>query len=131
MPDNDVTITGSFSANQYTVKFDANGGSECENITVTYDGKYTDLPTTTRTGYTFDGWYDGSTKVTADTVVKTTADQTLTARWTANKYTVTFDANGGSACEDITVTYGGKYPTLPGSDEGGYTFEVGLMARRR
>ena len=123
MPDNDVTITGSFSANQYTVKFDANGGSECENITVTYDGKYTDLPTTTRTGYTFDGWYDGSTKVTADTVVKTTADQTLTARWTANKYTVTFDANGGSACEDITVTYGGKYPTLPAPTKEGYTFE--------
>ena len=123
MPDNDVTITGSFSANQYTVKFDANGGSECENITVTYDGKYTDLPTTTRTGYTFDGWYDGSTKVTADTVVKITADQTLTARWTANKYTVMFDANGGSACEDITVTYDGKYPTLPAPTKEGYTFD--------
>ena len=123
MPDNNVTITGSFSANTYTVKFNANGGSECENITVTYDGKYTHLPTTTRTGYTFDGWYDGSTKVTADTVVKITADQTLTARWTANKYTVTFDANGGSACEDITVTYGGKYPTLPAPTKEGYTFE--------
>ena len=123
MPDNDVTITGGYTANTYTVKFNANGGSECEDITVTYDGKYTDLPTTTRTGYTFDGWYDGSTKVTAGTDVKTTADQTLTARWTANKYTVTFDANGGSACEDITVTYGGKYPTLPAPTKEGYTFD--------
>ena len=123
MPDNDVTITGSFSANQYTVKFDANGGSECENITVTYDGKYTDLPTTTRTGYTFDGWYDGSTKVTADTGVKITADQTLTARWTANTYTVKFDSDGGSACKEITVTYDGKYPTLPAPTKEGYTFE--------
>ena len=123
MPDNDVTITGSFSANQYTVKFNANGGNECEDITVTYDGKYTNLPTTTRTGYTFDGWYDGSTKVTAGTIVKITADQTLTAKWTANKYTVTFDANGGSACEDITVTYDGKYPTLSAPTKEGYTFE--------
>ena len=123
MPDNDVTITGGYTANTYTVKFNANGGNECEDITVTYDGKYTDLPTTTRTGYTFDGWYDGSTKVTADTDVKITADQTLTARWTANKYTVTFDANGGSACEDITVTYGGKYPTLPAPTKEGYTFK--------
>ena len=123
MPDNDVTITGGYTANTYTVKFNANGGNECEDITVTYDGKYTDLPTTTRTGYTFDGWYDGSTKVTADTDVKITADQTLTARWTANKYTVTFDANGGSACEDITVTYGGKYPTLPAPTKEGYTFD--------
>ena len=123
MPDNDVTITGGYTANTYTVKFDANGGSECEDITVTYDGKYTDLPTTTRTGYTFDGWYDGSTKVTADTVVKITADQTLTARWTANKYTVTFDANGGSACKEITVTYDGKYPTLPAPTKEGYTFK--------
>ena len=123
MPDNDVTISGSFSANQYTVKFNANGGSECENITVTYDGKYTDLPTTTRTGYTFDGWYDGSTKVTAGTVVKTTADQTLTAKWTVNTYTVKFNANGGSACEEITVTYDGKYPTLPAPTKEGYTFK--------
>ena len=123
MPDNDVTITGGYTANTYTVKFNANGGSECENITVTYDGKYTDLPTTTRTGYTFDGWYDGSTKVTADTDVKTTADQTLTAKWTANQYTVTFDANGGSACKEITVTYDGEYPTLPAPTKEGYTFE--------
>ena len=123
MPDNDVTITGGYTANTYTVKFNANGGSECEDITVTYDGKYTDLPTTTRTGYTFDGWYDGSTKVTADTDVKTTADQTLTAKWTANQYTVKFDSDGGSACEDITVTYGGKYPTLPAPTKEGYTFD--------
>ena len=123
MPDNDVTITGGYTANTYTVKFNANGGSECEDITVIYDGKYTDLPTTTRTGYTFDGWYDGSTKVTADTDVKITADQTLAAKWTANKYTVTFDANGGSACEDITVTYGGKYLTLPAPTKEGYTFK--------
>ena len=123
MPDNDVTITGGYTANTYTVKFNANGGSECEDITVTYDGKYTDLPTTTRTGYTFDGWYDGSTKVTADTDVKTTADQTLTAKWTANTYTVKFDSDGGSACKEITVTYDGKYPTLPAPTKEGYTFE--------
>ena len=123
MPDNDVTITGGYTANTYTVKFNANGGNECEDITVTYDGKYTDLPTTTRTGYTFDGWYDGSTKVTADTDVKITADQTLTARWTANTYTVKFDSDGGSACKEITVTYDGKYPTLPAPTKEGYTFE--------
>ena len=123
MPDSDVTITGSFSANQYTVKFNANGGSACKDITVTYDGKYTDLPTTTRTGYTFDGWYDGSTKVTADTDVKITADQPLTARWTANKYTVTFDSDGGSACESKTVTYDQPYSTLPKPTKEGYTFE--------
>ena len=123
MPDNDVTITGGYTANTYTVKFNANGGNECEDITVTYDGKYTHLPTTTRTGYTFDGWYDGSTKVTAGTVVKTTADQTLTARWTANTYTVKFDSDGGSACKEITVTYDGKYPTLPAPTKEGYTFD--------
>ena len=123
MPDNDVTITGGYTANTYTVKFNANGGSECKDITVTYDGKYTDLPTTTRTGYTFDGWYDGSTKVTAGTIVKITADQTLTAKWTANTYTVKFNANGGSACKEITVTYDDKYPTLPAPTKEGYTFE--------
>ena len=122
MPDKDVTITGSYTANQYTVTFNANGGSECGDITVTYDRKYSALPETTRTGYTFNGWYDGSTQVTADTDVKITADQTLTAKWTANTYTVTFNADGGSACAAITVTYDGKYPTLPNPTREGYTF---------
>ena len=49
----------------------------------------------TRVGFTFDGWKDGEgTAFTATTPV--TADITVYAQWAASKYTVTFEANGGS-----------------------------------
>lgn len=58
------------------------------------------LPSVTRTGYTFDGWYTAATGGTKVGVVGTpytpTASVTLYAHWTACPYTVVFDANGGS-----------------------------------
>ena len=44
-----------------------------------------------------------------------TADTTVTAVYTSNSYTVSFNANGGSAIDSITVTYGEKYGRLPSS----------------
>ena len=53
-----TTLTASATANNYTLTFDANGGSVGTTTkTVTYGNIYTDLPTPTRTGYTFGGWY--------------------------------------------------------------------------
>lgn len=64
----------------------ADGGNTTENKQVTYDSKYGELPTPTRTGYTFKGWYtaeaDGQgTKVDANTIVATADNHTLHARW--------------------------------------------------
>ena len=79
----------------------ANEGSE---ITLTEN-------TFTKTGYTFTEWTtktDGSGDKYADEdKIKLTANTTLYAQWTANNYTVTFDANGGSdnAPENISATY--------------------------
>ena len=121
------TLYARWTANGYTVTLDANGGNVSPNsIAVTYGGKYDGLPTPTRTGHTFAGWYTaktGGTQVTKDTVVSLAANQTLYARWTANGYTVTLDANGGSVSPDsITVTYGGKYDNLPTPTWTGHTF---------
>ena len=49
-----------------------------------YGNKYYSLPTPTRYGYTFDGWYTkitGGTEVTRDTTVATAANHTLYAHW--------------------------------------------------
>lgn len=72
--------------NAVAVTFDANGGSVgTTSSSVTYGGTYGTLPTPeTRTGYTFNGWYtasSGGTKVTEDTIVTITADQTLYGYW--------------------------------------------------
>lgn len=114
------------------VTFDANGGTltDAEKTKiVTVGSVYNALPTPTKTGYSFDGWYDGSTKITSASKVTKTANHTLTALWkakTPTTVTVTFDPNGGtvSASEKTkTVTVGNAYGQLPVPTRSGYTFE--------
>ena len=120
---------------EYTVTFDANGGSVSPASVTTKDGKLESLPTPTHGGYDFLGWYTeetGGEKVTTDTVF--TKDTTIYAHWqkqAAQEYTVTFDANGGSVSPASVTTKDGKLESLPtptydGSDFlGWYTEETG------
>ena len=64
---------------EFTITFDAAGGTTPASQT-TVDGKLTSLPTSTRDGYDFLGWYTaGGDRVTTGTVFA--ADTTLYARW--------------------------------------------------
>ena len=64
---------------EFTITFDAAGGTTPASQT-TVDGKLTSLPTSTRDGYDFLGWYTaGGDRVTTDTVFA--ADTTLYAYW--------------------------------------------------
>ena len=116
-----------WNANTYPVIFNANGGSTSTNKkTVTYAKTYGTLPAPTRTGYTFKGWYtaaSGGTKVTSSSTVSITAKQTLYAQWSANTYTITFNANGGiTSSSSKSVTYNGTYGDLPTPTKDGYSF---------
>ena len=85
-----------------TVNYNYNGGSgsvasfttSCTNQTIT-------LPTATRTGYDFNGWYNAATSGTrvggaGDTYEPATSPVTLYAQWTKQIYSISFHANGGS-----------------------------------
>ena len=97
------SITLNIATTKYTLTLDANGGSLSqgeENKTIGFNGTYGTLPTPTRTGYTFNGWYTAATdgnQVTADTVVEEGKDHTLYAHWTANTYIVRFNINDAGA----------------------------------
>ena len=71
---------------KFTVTFDANGGSVSpETMETDENGKLSALPTPTRDGCTFDGWYDakdGGSKVPADKIY--TESTTIYAHWTKN-----------------------------------------------
>ena len=120
------TLYAHWTRISYEVKFDANGGiGTCKPINVFHGDTYGELPTLTREGYEFAGWFtaekDG-TLVTADTVV--TASHTLYAHWTANEYTVTFDANKGTVTPtEMKVRHGDAYGKLPTPTLDGYTFD--------
>lgn len=131
-----ATCTVTPASVTYPVTFNPNGGRVSQASKVVTIGKtYGTLPTPNRTGYSFDGWYTkeiGGTKVTETTTVGTNPPATLYAHWTAKKYLVTLNANGGKidttsgqvSTKSYTATYGSKYNFLPRPIRtGGYNFD--------
>ena len=121
------TIYARWDANDYTVTFNGNSGTPSyTSKTVTFDSMYGSLPTASRVGYTFLGWYTaqtGGTLVTSSTKVAIAGNHTLYARWRANTLTVYYDANGGSVSPSSkNVIYDGTYGTLARPSRAGYTF---------
>ena len=115
-----VTYYAQWTANirSYTATFNGNGGStpSPSTITKTYDSELGTLPTCSRTGYTFLGWYtasSGGTKISSTT--KITGTVTYYAQWSINSYTFTFDKNGGNTPSITTITkeYNTAIGTLP------------------
>ena len=117
--------TGSFGTTiKYTVTYDANGGDCGQTVGyATSAATAVTLPTPTRSGYTFKGWFtaaSGGTRVGgAGDSYTPAANITLYAQWGA-PVTITFDANGGN-CNVSSVTTGGNYK-LPDATKDGYTF---------
>jgi uncharacterized repeat protein (TIGR02543 family) len=102
----------------YTATFNGNGGGtpSPSTITKTYGSELGTLPTCSRTGYTFLGWYtasSGGTKISSTT--KITGTVTYYAQWSINSYTLTYNVNGGNAVSPASksVQYGSAYGTLP------------------
>ena len=107
---NGKVIYAHWSANSYTLTANANGGSipatsgwtgtgTTATKSVKYDSSYGTLPTPTKVGYTFSGWYDAvsnGNKVSTTTIMDNIKGKTIYAHWTANTYSIKFDANGGS-----------------------------------
>ena len=122
----DHTLTAKWNASGYTVTYNANGGTVTPSSAgVTYDSTYSSLPTPSRTGYTFTGWYTsstGGTKVENTTKVTTASNHSIYAHWSANTYTVTFVYGNGSANTTTNVTYNSAYGELPSPTRTGYIF---------
>lgn len=108
------TVSVSVAAKtSYTVKYNANGGSGTPSNQTKWYGTTLTLSSTkpTRTGYTFKGWGTSASATTvsyaAGASYTANAAITLYAIWTANTYTVKYNANRGSgAPSNQTKTYG-------------------------
>lgn len=117
--DTDVAV----KPTEYNINYELNGGVNASNPATYTFGKEVVLKNPTKKGYTFKGWFNGSTNV--DSVsAKNLGDITLTAKWEVNKYTVTF--NEGVKSQKIEYSKFATVPTEPVKND--YIF-VGWYSR--
>ncbi len=119
-----LTLTAHWNeGDAFTATLDANGGQVSEtSINVQYDHNYS-LPDATRLGYTFDGWYDGSTKVNSMETWKYITNKTFVAHWTIINYSINYILNGGTNNSNNPSTYTVEDTiTFSAPNKTGYTF---------
>jgi len=95
----DSTLYAVWSANEYTITFDAAGGTGSQTLTLAY-GSVLTAPEVSRTGFAFTGWQPELPPVVPP------EDITYTAQWSPNSYTVTFDATPGNGSVSYSLAYG-------------------------
>lgn len=110
-----MTLTAKFEVEIYTLTFDSNGGTPVAPITGDYATDVVAPTSPTREGYTFTGW----SPVLPETMPA--GNQTYTAAWIANDYTITFDVDGGSVLESLTQAYDSEL-VLPVPAKDGFNF---------
>ena len=112
----DMTLTAKWTANSYTITFDTDGGSAVAPIMQDYGTAIAAPANPTREGYTFIGWNK------AIPATMPAGDMTIKAQWRINRYTVTFDTDGGSEIAPITQDYGTAITAPADPTREGYTF---------
>ena len=103
-----------------TVTFSVDGAETKQTVA---EGEKASKPTDpTKTGYTFAGWYNGETAFDFNTAI--TANITLTAKWSAITYSITYALDGGTNADANPATYTIESDdiTLSSASKTGYTF---------
>ena len=118
MPAQNITVTANYVIKTYTITFYSDG-AEYDTIVVNY-GDTVNRPTDpTKQYYTFNEWQDAQGN-SVDFSAPIYEDKNYYADFTHNKYTVTFNANGGTNVSSIEVFGGDKIGTLPSTTKEGY-----------
>lgn len=131
MPNRDLTLTGQWDLITYSISYDNNGGTGGGNpstFNVTQAVSFTNNPT--RTGWVLAGWDTDGDVETAEITTSGFAlgayaeDLNLTAVWTQNIYTLTYNSADGSAVADKTFTYNQTLDStyFPAPTRAGYNF---------
>ncbi|HEV2427448.1 MAG TPA: InlB B-repeat-containing protein [Acidimicrobiales bacterium] len=127
-PSQDTTLYAQWTPDVYTVTFNAGSGSVTPtSLTYTVGTTGISLPTPTSTGYTFSGWFTAATGGTlvglAGASFAPAQSTTVYAQWSADSFTVTYNAGGGTVSPtSAPFTVGGTSLALPTPTFAGYTF---------
>ena len=102
----DLKLTAKWNdGNKYTISLNPNSGTVSQTTIDVQYGRYYTLPTPERKGYTFNGWFSGSTNVDTYGIWSYPTIQSLTASWSITNYTITYNLNGGTNNSSNPVAY--------------------------
>ena len=119
-------VAYTYTRKTYTVTFVSDGGSQVPQQSVMYEANAEKPADPVKEGCTFAGWYIGETAFNFASPI--TGDTTLTAKWTANKYTIKFVNYDGTVLQSSDYEYGavpaynGAVPTKPDDADHSYVF---------
>jgi uncharacterized repeat protein (TIGR02543 family) len=116
MPAENITVYAFWKINKYNISFFTYENILVTSITEDYGTNIIIPDEPTREGYTFNGW-DANVPT-----IMPSENLTLTATWTINAYTITFDTDGGSAVSAITQNYDTTVTIPSAPTKEGYTF---------
>ena len=131
--ESDTILYARWNVNQYEITLDKNGGTGGQNtVKVEYNTNIPKVLVPSRTGYTFQGYYDTATGGTqyidanGNSGIAWTNESInkLYAHWTLNTYTATLDDNKGSGGQGtVGVTFNSAIPTVTKPTREHFTFE--------
>jgi uncharacterized repeat protein (TIGR02543 family) len=118
-----ITLTATWELIRYDVTYETDGGTNNFDNPRDFnvEESFTLLPAV-RTGYTFGGWKNQNNQTVTQITLGTSGDLTLTAQWTINKYTLTYQNFVG---QSVTTVNNKEYGSELGMSEPtrrGYTF---------
>ena len=126
-----LAYTATWTPITYNIVYTMDGGTAtpANPTTYTIETETFTLNNPTKTGHTFKGWKlngEGDAMMEVTIAQGSTGHLAYTATWQVNQYTITFDSNGGSDVDPITLDYGSTVtapaePTKTGYDFAGWT----------
>ena len=118
-----ITLNAKWDLEEFDINFITNGDSMIEAIKVKYLDDIPMLPTPTKTGYSFGGWFTDEGLTESFILEKMPANNiTLYASWIVNQYTISFDSNEGSEVASITQDYNTVVLKPNDPEKSGYDF---------
>ena len=118
IPVEDITLYAKWNINSYTLQFVDNDGTVLQTADYEYQADLSSVtpPVSIKTGYSFTDW-DMSLPSTMPA-----SNVTLTAQYSINQYTITFDTNAGSEVVAINQDYMSEVTEPVNPIKEGYTF---------
>lgn len=109
----------------YKVTYVTNGGSSIKDLYVEPGVAIQKAPTTTKEGYKLAGWFEDEALTKAyDFDEPVLSELTLYAKWELIKtHTITFNSNGGSNIEALSIQNGEKVESLEVPTKDNYNFK--------